>query len=88
MAIPELLGRMRRNPAGNWRIRHVQTLCRQCGLQCSAPTGGGSHYKVSATGLPDILTIPARRPIKPVYIRALVRFVERALEANRGPEAD
>ena len=88
MAIPELLDRMRRNPAGNWRIQHIETLCRQCGLRCTAPTGGGSHYKVSSIGLPDILTIPARRPIKTVYIRALVRFVERALEANRGSETD
>ena len=88
MAAPGLLDRMRRNPAGNWRIDDVQTLCRRYGLQCSAPRGGGSHYKVSAPELPEILTIPARRPIKPIYLRLLVRFVERALQARgeREPE--
>lgn len=85
MAAPDLLERMRRNPRGNWRIEQVQTVCRQYGLTCAAPSGG-SHYKVSAPKLPDILTIPARRPIKPVYIRLLVRFVDRSLEMHGGGE--
>ena len=80
MAERTLLDRMRNNPR-DWRIADVATLCRQEGLTCSAPSGG-SHWKVSAPGLPDILTVPARRPIKSVYIRLLVRFAERAREAR------
>ena len=30
----------------------------------------------------DILTIPARRPVKPVYIRKLVRFIDAVREAR------
>jgi hypothetical protein len=65
--------RMRRNPRDNWAIKDVERLCRENGLMCSPPRGGGSHYKVSGHGI--TLTIPARRPIKPVYIRALVGLI-------------
>jgi hypothetical protein len=53
-------------------------VCRQHGLRCSPPTGGGPHWKVSHPAARDILTIPARRPIKPFYIRRPVRMVEEA----------
>jgi hypothetical protein len=41
-----------------------------------SPRGGGSHFKVSHAAIPEILTIPYKRPIKPVYIRRLVHFVD------------
>jgi hypothetical protein len=72
----DLLDRMRRNPAGDWTIKDVETLCRAHGVNCSPPTGGGSHYKVSHLSQRQILTIPFRKPIKPVYIRKLVRFID------------
>lgn len=62
---------MRRNPVGNWTIRDVERLCRQHGILCEAPRGGGSHYKVAHPMMPEKLTIPYKRPIKPVYIRKL-----------------
>jgi hypothetical protein len=67
---------MRRNPAGDWTIEDVRTVCRQHGVNCTAPKRG-AHYKVSHAGQAEILTIPARRPIKPIYIRALVAFLSR-----------
>jgi hypothetical protein len=48
------------------------------------PRGGGSHWKVSDPSQRDILTIPQRRPVKPVYIRRLVRFVQAVMEARDG----
>jgi hypothetical protein len=30
----------------------------------------------------DILTIPARRPIKPIYIRRLVEFLDRVIASK------
>ena len=39
------------------------------------PRGGGSHYKVSKPGKREVLTMPFKRPIKPVYIKKLVRFL-------------
>jgi hypothetical protein len=74
----DLWERMRRNPAGDWTIRDIEALCKAHHVQCSAPTGGGSHYKISHPSQREILTIPFRRPIKPVYIRKLVRFIEAA----------
>ncbi|MBX9829081.1 MAG: type II toxin-antitoxin system HicA family toxin [Xanthobacteraceae bacterium] len=70
------LARMRQNPAGDWRIEDIAALCREHDIRCTAPTGGGSHYKVSHLSQRDILTIPNRRPVKPIYIRKLVRFVD------------
>jgi hypothetical protein len=70
------LDRMRANPAADWTIEDVAALCRERGIRCVPPGGGGSHWKVSDPTQRDILTIPQRRPIKPVYIRRLVRFVE------------
>ena len=73
-----LLDRMKRNPVGDWSIRDVETVCRDHGLACTPPSGGGSHYKISHSSQREILTVPFRRLIKPVYIRKLVRFIEAA----------
>jgi predicted RNA binding protein YcfA (HicA-like mRNA interferase family) len=70
----KLLDRMRANPS-DWRIEDVASVCATAGIACSAPRKG-SHYKVKHHRMADILTIPANRPIKPVYIRELVRFVD------------
>lgn len=71
-----LLEEMRRNPQGDWTIKDVERLCEEYGVSCRAPTGGGSHYKVSYSAIPHIQTIPFKRPIKPVYIRRLVLFID------------
>ena len=79
-----LIDRMRRNPAGDWTIGDVERACRRAGATLLAPRGGGSHFKVAHPGRRDILTIPARRPIKPAYIRQLVAY----LTAVGGDNAD
>jgi hypothetical protein len=66
---------MRANPAGDWTIADVEALCREHGVLCIPPSGG-SHYKVAHASQRDILTIPRRRPVKPVYVRKLVRFID------------
>ena len=76
------LDRMQANPAGDWTIDDVAALCHEHGIRCTPPRGGGSHWKVSDSTQRDILTIPQRRPIKPVYIRKLVRFVQGVREAR------
>lgn len=65
---------MERNPLG-WRIRDVEAVCLAHGANCVPPRGGGSHYKVSRPGKKEILTIPFKRPIKPIYIKKLVAFL-------------
>ena len=70
----DLLERMRRNPAGDWTIRDVESVCREHGLLFRAGKGT-SHCHAKHPAAQEILTIPARRPIKPVYIRKLVRYI-------------
>ncbi len=70
------LKQMRQNPAADWAMRDVERVCRDYALTCMAPTGGGSHFKVSHPGSREILTIPARRPIRPVYIRKLIKMID------------
>ncbi len=77
------LGEMRVNPAGDWRIDDVRVVCREFGIDLLAPRSGGSHYKVTHRSQHDILSIPARRPIKAVYIRRLVEFVEAVRTATQ-----
>lgn len=67
---------MRRNPAGDWRIEDVAAVCRAFGIGCEPSRSGSSHYKVSHASQRDILTVPFKRPIKPVYIRKLVAFID------------
>jgi len=71
----DLLERMRRNPAGDWRIRDVETLCREYALSFRSGKGT-SHTHVHHPAAREILTIPAHRPIKPVYIRKLVHYID------------
>ena len=71
----DLLERMRRNPTGDWQIRDVEAVCREHGLLLRAGKGT-SHFHAKHPSAREILTIPARRPIKPVYIRKLVRYIE------------
>jgi hypothetical protein len=68
---------MAQNPRGNWNIDDIRRVCRENDLTCNPPRGGGSHIKISAPQVEEILTMPARRPIKPVYIRAFVGFVRK-----------
>lgn len=61
--VSDLLDRMRRNPAADWTIPDVETVCAQHGVRCTPPCG-------------RFMTIPRARPVEPVYIRELVRFIE------------
>ncbi len=73
-AAEKLLARMRANPR-DWRIEDIAIVCKSIGIVCTAPRKG-SHYKVKHESMAEILTIPAHRPIKPVYVRSLVSFID------------
>jgi hypothetical protein len=76
----KLLERMRANPR-DWRIEDVKTLCAAFALDLDSPKGG-SHYGIKDPSQLYRLTIPFRRPIKPIYVRKLVRYVD-AVRAAR-----
>ncbi|MDR2874392.1 MAG: hypothetical protein LBV44_00475 [Methylobacillus sp.] len=70
----KLLAAMQSSP-GDWRIEQLQTVARQHGIVWRHE--GGSHCIFKrADGV--TLVIPARRPIKPGYIRMFVPFVQGA----------
>jgi hypothetical protein len=60
------LDQMRRHPQSDWTIGDVEALCKEFGIACEPPRGGGSHYKVFHPAMAEILTVPFKRPIKPV----------------------
>lgn len=70
------LEQMRANPKANWTIADVEAVCREHGIECGPARGGSSHYKVKHPSVPFILTVPFKRPIKPVYIRKLVEMID------------
>lgn len=69
-----LLGSMRQH-ALDWRLEDLQTVAREHGIDWRH--GSGSHC-VFLRKDGRILPVPARRPIKPVYIWKFVAFVEGA----------
>jgi hypothetical protein len=76
----KLLERMRANPR-DWRIEDIGTVCESFGIDFTPPRKG-SHFKVKHAIMSEILTIPAHRPIKPVYVRELVKFIDAVLGAK------
>lgn len=70
----KLLERMRQNPK-DWSIQDVETLCDGFKISCKEPRRG-SHFGVSDATQEAILTVPFGRPIKQVYIKKLVAFVD------------
>lgn len=73
----KLLDRMRHNPA-DWRIE----VCESFGLDIDRRPNG-SHYGISDSSQALHVTVPLARPIKRVYIRQLVRFVDTVQAARK-----
>lgn len=71
------LEQMRANPKGDWTIADVEAVCRDYGVEGSPSRSGSSHYKVKHPAVAEVLTVPFKRPIKPVYVRKLVMMVDK-----------
>jgi predicted RNA binding protein YcfA (HicA-like mRNA interferase family) len=64
---------MRANPLDR-RIEELETVARAYGI--NVRKSGGSHVYFTHPKLQEGVSVPARRPIKPVYVRAFVRLVD------------
>ena len=73
---------MRGNQTG-WRIDELQSVADENGVAWRRPGHGGSHVIFSAPGVREIVSVPAKRPIKPVYIRQFLALIENAVEVKR-----
>lgn len=67
------LEKMRRNPR-DWRIEQLETMAKHYGI--NVRKSGGSHVVFDHPEWIDLLCIPARRPIKPVYIKKLINLID------------
>jgi hypothetical protein len=74
----KLLDRMRNNPR-DWSIDDLKALAKRRGLDWRQP--GTSHVTFSAPGrIP--LTVPAHKPIKPIYVTRFVNLIEEMSDDN------
>ena len=78
----KLLEKMRRNPR-DWRIEDLVQVAARLGLQVR--NDGGSHYIFSAPDLKLHLSIPSRRPIKPVYVERFLALIDRSTSTQPEP---
>jgi hypothetical protein len=73
------LDRMRANPR-DWRMRSLEAVAAAYGVNIRKP--GGSHVVFEHPGVAEAISVPAQRPIKPVYVRRFVAFIEAVLTSN------
>jgi hypothetical protein len=50
-----------------WRIEELQAVAEENRIACRVPGRVGSHVISSAPGVREIVSVPAKRPIKPLY---------------------
>jgi hypothetical protein len=67
------LDAMRNNPR-DWRIESVESVAAAFGVNCRKP--GGSHVVFEHPAVIEALSVPARRPIKPIYVQRFVRLID------------
>ena len=78
---------MRRTQTG-WRIDELQSVADENGVGWRRPGHGGSHVIFSASGVREIVSVPAKRPIKPVYIKQFLALIDNALEVKQDENKD
>ena len=70
--IEKLLGKLRNNPH-DWYIETLKDIARRFSIEWRQP--GTSHVTFRHPNGTK-LTVPAHRPIKPIYIRKFVRLID------------
>lgn len=70
---------MRDNPR-DWRIEDLEAVAGRFGVK--ARKSGGSHVVFTHPASYTALCVPARRPIKPVYVRKFVELVDEISESQ------
>ena len=62
-----------RNSPRDWTIEDLKTLAKRHGVDWRQP--GTSHVTFSHSASPP-LTVPARKPIKPIYVTKFIALLE------------
>jgi predicted RNA binding protein YcfA (HicA-like mRNA interferase family) len=69
----KLLARIRNNPR-DWLIGQLETVAQRYGLKVRKPDG--SHVIFQKDGCRLEVSVPAHKPIKPVYIRQFLALID------------
>lgn len=67
------LQQMKNNPQGDWQIDTLKAIAKRHAIEWRQP--GSSHVTFRRKDGAK-LTVPAHRPIKPIYIKQFVKLVE------------
>jgi hypothetical protein len=86
-AAVKTLAKMRRIRTG-WRIEELQSVAEEHLVEWRRPGRGGSHVIFSAPGVRGIVSVPSKRPIKPVYISQFLALVDAANEVKQSESQD
>jgi hypothetical protein len=78
---------MRQNQSG-WRIEDLLVVAEEHGPEWRRPGSGGSHVIFTASGVREIVSAPAKRPIKPIYIKHLPAPIDTVKEARKDEKED
>lgn len=68
--------KLKQNPM-DWRIEDLKSIADQCGIDYRQP---GTSHVTFRTSSGKKLTVPAHKPIKPVYIKQFVILIEEMME--------
>ncbi|MGD0132945.1 MAG: type II toxin-antitoxin system HicA family toxin [Bryobacteraceae bacterium] len=66
-----------------WRIEELQAVAVDNSVEWRRPGRGGSHVIFSAPGVREIVSVPAKRPIKPIYIKKFLALIDAAGDAEQ-----
>ncbi len=71
--VDKLLDQMRRNPC-DWRIESLEAVAARFGIKVRKPAGSHVVFQHEASAI--AVTVPAHRPIKPVYIKQFLALID------------
>jgi hypothetical protein len=77
-----MLSKMRLVQTG-WRIEELRSVATGNRVEWRRPGRGGSDVVFSAPGVREIVSVPSKRPIKPIYIKQFLALVKAAIEVKQ-----
>ena len=71
--VDKVLEKMRNNPM-DWKISDLEVIAGRFGI--TVRKGKGSHVTFTHSKWVDILTVPAHRPVKQIYIKKFILLID------------
>jgi len=63
-----------RNNSRDWQLADLEVIAARLGI--TVRRGKGSHVSFAHPKWVDILTVPAHRPVKPIYVKKFVSLID------------